>query len=146
MKESLNDFVKINDKKVVFMYMYFNELVILIIDTFQLSEELLVLDFSIDLDNYTPSTIRGFAYNDYLLFSATGKVENDYYYNNGDFNNYLSIFMVFGYANGTDSIIDITKFLNKDAYDSKENFIHFLYNNLTIENNIFRYIPLAEIK
>ena len=53
MKESLNDFVKINDKKVVFMYMYFNELVILIIDTFQLSEELLVLDFSIDLDNYT---------------------------------------------------------------------------------------------
>ena len=146
MKESLNDFVKINDKKVVFMYMYFNELVILIIDTFQLSEELLVLDFSIDLDNYTPSTIRGFAYNDYLLFSATGKVENDYYYNNGDFNNYLSIFMVFGYANGTDSIIDITKFLNKDAYESKENFIHFLYNNLTIENNIFRYIPLAEIK
>ena len=45
--------------------------------------------------------ISAFAYNGYLLFSTTALLEeeNSIYY---DSNNYLSLFMRFGYANGND--------------------------------------------
>ena len=54
--------------------------------------------------------------------------------------------MAFGYANGTDSIIDISKFLFKDKYDNSNNFFAFLFKNLTLENNIFGYLPYGIIK
>ena len=147
-RDSPNDFIKINDEKVVFMYMsesINNELVIIIIDVNLLKESLEAKEFSIDLDDYSPTQIKGFGYNGYLLFSATCK-EDDYYYNNENSNNYLSMFMAFGYFNGTDNLIDITKFLNKKAHEIKDSFIYFLYDNLKVENNIFGYIPLSAIK
>ena len=54
--------------------------------------------------------------------------------------------MAFGYANGTDIILNIEEFLNKEANENKENFFEFLYKNLKIENNIFGYMPLNVIK
>jgi len=137
-EESLNDFIKINDNKVVFLYISkstINELIILLIYINQLSKEINSTSFSVNLDNYKPTRIKGFGYNDYLLFSSTGNIGN----------NYLSIFMIFGYGNGTDNIIDITMFLNKGINEEKENFLYFLYQNFTIENNIFGYIPLTKI-
>ena len=148
-RKSTNDFIKINSEKVAFMYMTQikdNQLVILIINVNQLNDKLNPIEFSIDLDNYYPTQIKGLGYNGYLLFSATGQLENTFYYSNENNNNYLSIFMAFGYANGTDLTIDITKFLNKEGPEEKINFIDFLFQNLKIENNIFGYIPLSVIK
>ena len=145
LKNIANDFIKINDAKVVFIYMdeaHNNELVIIIINVNLIGKYLDSIDFTIDLEDYTPSQIKGFAYNGYLLFSSTIKEEN--YYEKS--NNYLSIFMAFGYFNGTDNEIDITKYLNKKALDVKDSFIYFLYDNLKIENNIFGYVPLSALK
>ena len=153
LKYSPNDFIKINDKKVVFMYLdeSFGNLLSIIIINVNLDDEILnALDFGIYLDDYTPTQIKGFAYNGYLLFSATGIEENYYEYNDENSNNYLSVFIAFGYSNSTnneiENVIDITKFLNKRAQEEKDSFIYFLYDNLKIENNIFEYIPLEQIK
>jgi hypothetical protein len=54
--------------------------------------------------------------------------------------------MIIGYANGTDSTIDISSFFsNSDNYDVSINFTSFLFENLTIDNNIFGYIPDDQI-
>ena len=91
--------------------------------------------------------MSGLVYNDYFLLSTTYKNIDDYYDDN---NNYFSMFMIFGYANGTDSTIDISYFLNNigDNQNNQNNniFFEFLYKNLTIENNIFGYIPEEIIK
>ena len=148
-RESLNDFIKINDMRVSFIYVpssLSQQLNIILIDINQYDGFISSNFFSIDLYNYSPIKIKGFAYNGFLLFAASGKLENAYNYFNEDFSNYLSIFMAFGYANGTDSIIDISKFLFKDKYDNSNNFFAFLFKNLTLENNIFGYLPYGIIK
>ena len=53
--------------------------------------------------------------------------------------------MVFGYANGTDSTIDISKFLFKKEFVLDNNFFWFLFKNLTIENNISDIIHLEKL-
>ena len=148
-KESLNDFIKINDERVVFIYILTSspqELNIVLININQFDLSLHPAYFSINLDIYNPTQIKGFAYNGYLLFSANGVLGNDYYYHNEDFNIYLSLFMVFGYVNGTDSTIDISKVIFKEEYNIKNNFFNYLFKNLSIENNIFGYLPLGIIK
>ena len=82
------------------------------------------------------------------MFSSTGGIvnNNNGYYNNINFAEYLSMFMIFGYANGTDSTIDISKFLFKKNNEGDNNFFDFLYKNLTIENDIFGYVPIGIIK
>ena len=55
--------------------------------------------------------------------------------------------MIIGYANGTDSTIDISSyFSDSDNHDVNINFTSFLFENLTIDNNIFGYIPDNQIK
>ena len=61
-----------------------------------------------------------------------------------DLPDYLSIFMIFGYTKGTDSIIDISKLFYEEKEES--NIFEFLYKNFTLENNIFGYSPLKAIK
>ena len=151
--DSLNDFIKLNNEKVVFMYMtksreqkrsINNGLAIIIIDVNIFNERLNAIDFYINLDDYIPTQIKGFEYNSHLLFSATCNLENYYDYYNKNSNNYFSIFMAFGYMNGTDHIIDIIDFLNKENHEGS--FINFIYDNFKIENNIFGYEPLSLIK
>ena len=152
MGESTNDFIKINNEKVVFIYLsqYNRQFIILLIKVDLYNEGLYPKEMSIDLYNYIPTQIKGFAYNRYLLFASTGIFENelDYILQDQDFNdyNYLSIFMAFGYGNGTDDTIDITRFLNKERLDGEDSFIYYLYKNLKIENNILGYMPLGLIR
>ena len=56
------------------------------------------------------------------------------------------MFMIFGYANGTDSIIDINELLSMQSNELNFNFFNYLYKNYTIENNIFGYLPVKAIK
>ena len=148
-RESLNDFIKINDMKLAFIYIpssFSQELNIIIIDINIYDGLLSSKFFSINLYNFSPTKIKGFAYNGFLLFAASGKLENEFNYFNEDSNNDLSIFMAFGYTNGTDNIIDISKFLFKEKYDDSNNFFMFLFKNLRLENNIFGYLPYGIIK
>jgi hypothetical protein len=157
----LNDFIKINDRRIIFIYTspYSN---INFPQNFQGSKRnletpnFLVNILIIDIDQsyrlnihaykvinyweeYLPiMQISGCLYNDFLLLSTTYENFNDYL--NGN-NNYFSSFMIFGYPNGTDGSIDISHFLN-DIENNQNigiSFFRLLYENFTIENNIFEY-------
>jgi len=55
--------------------------------------------------------------------------------------------MILSYANGTDSTTDVSYFLkDNENYQNDKSFFDFLYQNLTIENNIFGYIAENIIK
>ena len=160
---SINDFIQIDDYKLAFMYMcmnnmensFINKLGIIIIDIkkqiyqYEVYYELFAKLYVINFENYTPMRMKGFNYNGFLLFASSGLINiQDYFFNKDDFNNYLSMFMIFGYANGTDTIINIAEFLFKDNNNNRirNNFFTFLYKNFTIENNIFEYKPFNLIK
>ncbi len=149
-KDSPNDFVKVKDTQVAFMYIstdYSSELEIILIDLDLFDWQFYHREYYIDLEN-NPTQIKGFSYNNYLMFSSTGGIGNNQGYTNyQNYAKYLSMFMIFGYANGTDSTIDISQFLFKEDYNNIDNnFFWFLFQNLTIENNIFGYFPIGIIK
>ena len=94
--------------------------------------------------------ISGFIYNDFLIFTSTAILKEDIYELRKEIN-YFSMFIIFGYPNGTDSTINISDFLfdgdeNDIQLDNINNFYDFLFKNYTIENNIFEYEPVYEIK
>ena len=75
-------------------------------------------------------------YNGLLIFSSTA-------YKNGDY----AILMLFGYANYTDSIINISEYFMDDDINNEKNLFDMLLENIEIENNIFQYyIDTNEIK
>ena len=130
--KSPNDFIKISDYQVVFMYFgtnyYLEILSIFIIDINIFYWALSTRKYHINLDNYSPISIKGFSYNSYLLFSSTGNIGNNHY-NLKDNANYISMFMIFGYANGTDSVVDISKFIFKENFEEDNNFFGFYLKN-----------------
>jgi len=105
--------------------------------------------YTYDLADYIfIKDISGSSFNGLLSLDATSLLKKE---NMGadDWVNYFSIFIIFGYPNRTN--VDITKdisFLLKesDNYNSNINIVSFLYEDLTIENNIFGYIPDHSIK
>ena len=160
--ESLNDFVKIDDKRVVFIYTSIlnfhagersmlntnRKLIILILDISSENKYLYLRPYLIFLEDIIPKMqISAHAYNGYLLFSTTAVLEEEnrnFYYSN----KYLSLFMKFGYADGKDyDNIDISIYLSDlEGGGETENFFDLLYNNLLIENNIFGYESDERIK
>ena len=161
-EEILSDFVKINDRRIVFILT--NAYLLNEGDDSSLKRRrnqeieiegllnILIIDIQSDysginisqiyytrIDNYIPVLqISGFYYNDYLLFSSTAiSIEDSYNFDEDD-SNYLSIFMIFGYPNGKDNDINILEYLNIEV-DSSEGLYDKLYKYLTIENNIFGY-------
>ena len=103
--------------------------------------------YFIYLDNYIPKiNILAYSYNNYLLFATTSSIKDDINSSERD-KNYLSLFMMFGYANGTDNIIDISIYLENENNNQQNNdFYQFLKNSITIENNIFEYYSENKIK
>ena len=168
--EILSDFVKINDKQIIFICTnaYLEEigggirasrrneemessiLNILIIDIQPDYKGIsnIVLKQAI-IYNYEPTLqISGFFYNNFLLFTSTAIPIEE---NNIDEDNlnYLSIFMIFGYPNGTDNIIDdISPFLYFEGEPSieGESLYDYLVGNYHIENNIFEYQRVDRIR
>ena len=144
---SLNDFVKIDETRLAFISTENDneqrKLDFLLFDLYDKYTKMKVRIYSYNIGNYEfNKELSCSLYNDYLIFSATSIDKTD---NNN--NNLFSLFMLLGYPNGTDSTLDISSFfINGDNYDPNFNFTHFLYNNLTIDNNIFGYIPDNKIK
>ena len=120
--EFLNDFTKINNNKLIFICTniiiedYFlqssNNFNIFIINIIKDNSN--SLNFGVEhfilfsFGNNIPTwQIYGTYYNNYLLFSTNYKNKDDQ-----DDNNYFALFMILSYENGTDSILDISYFLN----------------------------------
>ena len=139
---TLNDFLKMEENRLVFIStVTYTTLYILIFDFYNSYINMKIRIYYYDLANYkTVKEFSAFIYNNYLVFTSTvvtTSAETEYF----------SLFMMFGYPNGTDSNIDLSRyFIDIDGYDSKNNIITKLLEGLTIDNNIFGYIIVNQIK
>ena len=164
--ESLSDLVKIDDRRFAFIYTGIynivkdadrlrnlqddnkNSLFIILFDIYDYDFELNKKIFVIFLENIIPKIqLSANIYNGYLLIATTA-IKKEEYSNNEDSQDYLSLFMIFGYANGTDNTADISYFLSDHENYGQLNYTFFdlLFNNLIIENNIFNYTSDGRIK
>ena len=150
-----NDFIKMDDKRFVFISTLSTEatitkpksLVIALLDVYDWGNYLAVKYFTYNFENekisFFTKEISAHLYNGFLAFSATALPPEL----NSNSDNYLSIFMIFGYANGTDSEIDIYPYLtDTDSHDSSKNLYNELIKTLKIDNNIFNYENAGQIK
>ena len=78
-------------------------------------------------------------YNGYIVFTAT--------LSNNAQNETFAIMMLFGFANGTDHTIDISPYLmDTGSYDSSNNLYDYLMTTMSIDNNIFGYERIEQIR
>ena len=145
---SMNDFLKIDEKKLIFISTEGNsqdinrKLHILLFHFFDDYSKMKLRIFSYDVSDYVfIKDLQGYFYNGYLVFDATSVMKTD-----EDLINYFSLFMIFGYENGTNYTKDISfLFSDSDNYNPNKNFVSFLHDNIIIDNNIFGYIQDNEL-
>ena len=130
--ESLSDFIKIDNRRLAFIYnsgivensnggetiprlrnlnIQNNDklLIILIIDIIQSSNYLTIRPYVFNINNLVPKMgLSSYMYNGYLLFTTNTILEKDNS-NFEDSEDYFSIFMAFSYGNGTDDTIEIIR-------------------------------------
>ena len=145
---TINDFVKIdNDRFALVSTISSAELNIILFDLYNEYQGLKARYYSYNLNSQIMSSlgneISGFTYNGFLAFTATVLPTVP----NSDRDNVFPIFLMFGYPNGTDTEIDIYLFLmDSDDYNQDNNLYNYLMKNMTIENNIFGYEKVQQIK
>ena len=85
--------------------------------------------------------MSAYNFNGFVVFTTT--IDN--IDNSG--NNLFSLMMIFGYANGTDLLIDIYPYLmDTDVYNDTYNLYNFLMTYMKIDNNIFGYVRVDKIR
>ena len=134
----LNDFIKLNETRLAFISTKdTKKLFILLMDLYNDNYNIQSRTYEYDISSYNlEKELSAHLYNGYLAFSSTVN-------NNG---NMFSIFMIFGFGNGTDFIIDISPHLmDTGNYTEGNDLVTRLLKNLTIDNNIFGYIPIEQI-
>ena len=155
----LNDLVKINDNRFTLIASSYEKtkLFILLFDLYNNDNNIKIRMYKIYLlDLYNLRIFReitSIIYNNYLAISlsACNSLPCDYSSDsNKENSNYFSFLMILNYINGTDSFIDISPYLieNKNVINTnnQNNFILKLQEGLKIDNNIFGYEILKEIK
>ena len=141
---TLNEFYKIDvdGEKFIFVSTKSSQkkLMIFFIDTQNLYEKLTIRRYSFALDG---CTLRGDMavdyFNDFLMFTSTAyeTAEDDYY----------GILLFFSYPNGTDFYMNISPYVKNSAYyQTGNNLISYLISKRTIDNNIFGYTGIDEVK
>ena len=92
--------------------------------------------------SYFAKEISAFIYNDFLIFTGTILPKGD-----TEPNHYYPILLMFGYPNGTDFEIDISPYLmDIENYNESNNLYNLLMENMQIDNNIFGYEKVEQIK
>ena len=153
--ETLSDLIKMDDRQIIFIYACSyslkdsnnaNLISIIILDinpddSFALSTRV----FNIDLRNLKPILqLSAFCYDGYLLLATTVTEENSVN-NNID---YYSLLIMFGYSKGINKTIDLSYYLsdNENYGKNSKTFFDILYENFTLDNNIFNYTLADKIK
>ena len=136
----LNEFYKIDvDHFIIASSESSTRLYLIFIDTFDFYHYMNVRTYKYDLDGYY---FRGEFdlnyYNEFLMFTATVS-------KNGE--SYLSSYlMFFSYPNGTDFYMNISPYVKNSEYYNYQNLISYLLSTRKIENNIFGYTAIEEVK
>ena len=143
---TLNDFYKINDDRFAFVStVNYNKLSIIIIETYNSYQGHKFKHYQFNLGNsnelkFAKDLYIGI-YKGFLLFTSTMSSNSD------SANDYFSYLIFFGYANGTDFTNDIAPFLaDIEGYNSNKDFVKFLLDYASINNNIFSYNLIRKVK
>jgi len=130
----LNDFIEIRKNKLAYIGKSDDTIFsIVLFDIYNDFKNMKVRLFQFDLEEHKIETeFESFLYNDYLAISSTVSNKNTFS------GSQYSIFVLFGYVNGTDDTIDINKYFNKEI-TNQNNLVSVLTENAIIDNNIFGY-------
>jgi len=130
----LNDFIEIRKNKLAYIGKSDDTIFsIVLFDIYNDFKNMKVRLFQFDLEEHKIETeFESFLYNDYLAISSTVSNKNTFS------GSQYSIFVLFGYVNGTDDTIDINKYINKEI-TNQNNLVSVLTENAIIDNNIFGY-------
>ena len=137
-----NDFAKVNSQRFIYLGLDESTSKNIYIYLFDLYNDFNSLNIRVYQENFNgehsiDKELSADVFNNHLIFTATA-IKNSKQY---------SILMIFGYANYTDSIIDISEYFMDDEMNNSNNLVDKLLANITIENNIFNYyIDTNEIK
>ena len=138
---TLNEFYKIDDEHLLFVSNTDNNkrLILTFFDTVNSYNCLNTRLYRFDLEGYSLNReLSVNYYNDFLVFTSTILPDG------GDF---FSFLMFFSYPNGTDFYMDISSYvMDTEFYQESYNLISYLLSNRSIDNNIFGYQPVEEIK
>ena len=143
----MNEFLKIDNSRLVFISSQnYETLFIILFDLYNDYNEIKVRYYQYDFSNEKIAKLNNemsaFIYNGFLAFTTTALPLG--YEREDDF---LSLFLLFGYPNGTDFKIDIFPYLMDTGYYNSSNKIYnLLIQNVTINNNIFCYELMEQIK
>ena len=145
---TMNEFLKVDKNRLIListqdyttLYIIFFDLYI---NIYKIKVRYYHYSFTNDKISKLDKEISGFIYNGFFVFTATVLPSTP----NADNDNFFPILLMFGYPNGTDSEIFITNFLmDTGQYNSINNLYYFLIRNVEINNNIFSYQLMNEIK
>ena len=145
---TLNEFLKIDDERMVFLSTTENTyLYIIMFDIYQdytyVKIRYYSILFSTDIISLLSKELSGFIYNGYLAFTATVIPRGE----NALSEIFFPVFLIFGYANGTDFEIDIYPYLSDTAdFTGTKNLYEDLIAEAKIDNNIFGYEMAEKIK
>ena len=130
----LNDFVKIDSNRFIYIGLpknNFNSIYIILFDLYNdyYSMNMRIYQENFDNNHIINQELSADVYNGYLIFTSTCKKNSGQY----------SILMLFGYANKTDFEINISEYFMDNNIKNSKNLIDKLLENVNIENNIFNY-------
>ena len=138
----MNDFVKIDSRRFVYNGLAINDNKTMYIYLFDLYNDYKSMNIRIYKEVFNQHKlfleVSADVYNGHLIFTSTAITGNNTIY---------SILILFGYANYTDSIINISEYFMDEYVNNEKNLFDKLLENIQIENNIFQYyIDKNEIK
>ena len=143
----LNDFYKINDNRFVFVSTIdYTKLFVCVIETNDFYTSHKYKDYVFNLASSTNSIkftkqLSLGMYKGFLLFTSTISS------NSGSADDYFSYLIFFGYSNGKDFTADISPYLaDINGYDSNNDFVKYLLEQASIDNNIFSYKLIRKVK
>jgi len=137
-----NEFCKLDDNRLIFLSTHdhngdYGLLHMFIFYLYNNYAEMIIREFQFYYPGFKfNKEASPYIYNDYLLLSTA--LSYDW--------KTSAIIMIFGYANGTDIILDIYPYLmDINTYDESYNLYNYLNGTLSIDNNIFGYEYIGEI-
>jgi len=140
-----SDFIKIDEERFIFVGVSSNSsqlLSILLIDLFNDYNNMKIRSYESNLNNLYEvyPELSANIFNNLFVFTSTVVSPGS--------SDEFSIFMMFGYANGTDETIDLSEYFMDDHIyiNNNKNIVAELTKNIIIENNIFGYEVKEQLK
>ena len=133
-----NEFCKIDNNRLFFASKK-SKLYIYLIDLFNNYQTLVIHIYDIELGGYNlDKEMTAYYFNNHIFYTSTVNNAN---------NNVFSILIIFGYANGKDSYIDISPYLSdSNNTDTSKILFDYFLDSIVINNNLFAYDKVSKVK